>query len=181
MQRVVEISPWHSRLILWAGLAVMVHYIESALPSPLPGLKPGLSNVIVLLVFFLFGVRAAWYVGLLKVFAGSLILGSFMSPGFWLSLNGMVFSMLVLSLLSLGRGFGLSAIGVSVLCALAHMSGQFLLAYAAFIPHQGLFKLLPILLGAAWVFGLVSGVLAQRLLKRLRKYYELSDKQGLAI
>lgn len=181
MEKTVQISQGHWRLMQWASLAVLVHFIEAALPSPLPGLKPGLANVIVLLVFFLFGLRAAWFVALLKVFAGSIILGSFLSPGFWLSLGGMVFSMSIMSLVCLGAGLGLSAIGVSMLCALAHMGGQFLLAYMLFIPHEGLFKLLPLLLSAAWVFGLLTGIVAQRLLIRLRKHYELTDRQRLAI
>ena len=67
----------------------------------------------------------------------------------------------------LGSAFG--PVGYSVLAALAHMGGQFVLAYALFIPHPGLLHLLPVLLTVALLFGVVSGILAQTMLNGLAK------------
>jgi hypothetical protein len=39
---------------------------------------------------------------------------------------------------------GLSSIGYGVLAALAHMAGQFALAYWVLLPHPGLLRLLPV-------------------------------------
>ena len=36
----------------FAALAIAIHIIESAFPSPLPGVKPGLANVVTLIVLF---------------------------------------------------------------------------------------------------------------------------------
>ncbi len=61
---------------------------EAAIPSPLPGVKPGLANIIVLLVLMRYGWRDAAWVGLLRVFAGSIVFGQFLAPGFFLALTG---------------------------------------------------------------------------------------------
>ncbi|MGH8489749.1 MAG: Gx transporter family protein [Gammaproteobacteria bacterium] len=56
--------------------------------------------------------------------AGSLLAGTFLSPGFALCLSGALASLMVLGLaVSLGRK-ALSEVGYSVLAALAHMRGQ---------------------------------------------------------
>ena len=115
--------------IAWlTALAISIHILESAIPSPLPGIKPGLANVITIAVLMQFGWRIAAWVSLLRVLCGSLILGTFLSPTFVLSLGGAICSISILWLACRmpGRGFG--PIGFGVLAALAHMTGQFLLA-----------------------------------------------------
>ena len=42
-----------------AALAITIHVAESALPSPMPGVKPGLANVITLVALTMFGWRVA--------------------------------------------------------------------------------------------------------------------------
>lgn len=158
--------------VAWlAALAISIHLLESALPSPVPGIKPGLANVIVVVALVSFGWRTALWVSLLRVLVGSLLIGTFLSPTFLLSLAGALGSLLALGLgLWLGRvlpPLALGALGYSVLAALAHMTGQFLLAWTLFIPHPGLLKLLPLLLSAALVFGVVSGLVATAMVSRL--------------
>jgi heptaprenyl diphosphate synthase len=46
--------------IAWlAALAITIHIMESAIPAPLPGLKPGLANVITIIVLLQFGWASA--------------------------------------------------------------------------------------------------------------------------
>lgn len=159
-------------LIAWlTALAVCIHLAESVLPAPLPGIKPGLANVVTIAVLLRYGWRMAAWVTLLRVLVGSLLLGTFLSPTFILSLSGAVCSLLALgaahALSTRLPGTGLSALGYSVLAALAHMAAQFFVAYALFIPHPALLHLLPVLMTAALLFGLVSGRVAQALLDRV--------------
>lgn len=159
-------------LIAWlTALAVCIHLVESALPAPLPGIKPGLANIVTLAVLLRYGWRMAAWVTLLRVLVGSLLLGTFLSPTFILSLSGAVCGLLALgvarALATRLPGAGLSALGYSMLAALAHMAGQFFVAYALFIPHPALLHLLPVLMTAALLFGLVSGRVAQALLDRV--------------
>ena len=154
--------------IAWlAALAITIHILESSLPTPLPGVKPGLANVVTIVTLVLFGWRTAAWVTVLRVMAGSLLTGTFLTPTFMLSLCG---SLCALAALGLGKqipGRGLSALGYSILGAVAHMGGQFIAAYWLFIPHPVLFKLLPVLMSFALLFGVVSGTIALAMLKRL--------------
>ncbi len=154
-----------------AALAVVIHVLEAGFPSPVPGVKPGLANAVTLIVLMRHGWRAAVWVAALRVLAGSLLVGSFLAPGFWLSLSGAA-----ASLLALGLGWGwnrtlpalrLSPLGLSVLAALAHMGGQFFVAWRVFLPHPGLLTLLPLLMSAALIFGAVTGAVAAGILRRL--------------
>lgn len=154
--------------IAWlTALAVAIHLVEAALPSPLPGVKPGLANVIVIVVLMLFGWGTAAWVSLLRVLVSGLLLGTFLSPTFALSLGGALCSVAMLWLATRGPRGRFGPVGYSVLAALAHMAGQFAIAYALFIPHPGLLHLLPALLSLALLFGLIGGIIARIMLDAL--------------
>lgn len=148
-----------------AAFAIGLSLLEAAIPSPLPGVKPGLANIVVLLVLSRYGLRAAAWVSLLRVVGGGLLLGSFLTPGFFLSLCGALAS---LGMLALARALPPQLFGPlshSVLAALAHLAGQLALAYLWLIPHPGILYLVPPLAAAALVFGAVNGLVAARVLQ----------------
>lgn len=137
----------------------------------MPGVKPGLANVVTLVAFMHFSWRVAAWVAILRVLLGSVIIGTFLSPTFMLSLSGSLCSVLMLWLAGQwSRNFQslrLGAIGYGVVAAMAHMGGQFWLAYWLFIPHPGLLTLLPVLMTMALVFGTVSGLITHSVISRL--------------
>lgn len=147
-----------------AALAIVIQLAESALPSPLPGVKPGLANGVILFVLLRFGWSACAQVALLRVLGASLLLGSFGSPGFALSLAGTLASVAVLAGVRYVPATG--PVGFSVLSALAHIGAQFALAWFWLIPSPALLTLLPVLLGASLVFGIVNGLIVAHLIKR---------------
>jgi len=153
------------RIARYAAAAIALSVAEAALPSPLPGIKPGLANIVVLIVLARHGWREAAWVSLLRVVAGSLLLGQFLAPGFFLALTGALASLAVLALAVRlpARWFG--PVSASVLAAFAHSGGQLLLARLWLVPHDGVFLLAPLFGLAALVFGIVNGLVAARLLK----------------
>jgi heptaprenyl diphosphate synthase len=156
--------------IAWmAALAIALSMAESVFPSPIPGVKPGLANIVVLLVLYQYGARAAVWVSLLRVVAGSLFFGSFLTPTFFLSLSGATCSLLMLMLIfRLPRNlFG--PVTHSLLSSIAHIAGQLVVVYLWLIPHRGILFLIPILAIAAVVFGVVNGIIAARLLATGKK------------
>ncbi|MCW8932763.1 MAG: Gx transporter family protein [Gammaproteobacteria bacterium] len=164
------------RVALLAALAITIHIIESAFPSPLPGIKPGLANVVTLFTFMMYGWKTALQVSLLRVIISSLLLGTFLSPTFLLSLSGALLSLSFLILiqypfLSLpgAKHYQPSAIGYAIIASISHMSGQFLMAWYFFIPHPGLFKLLPIFITFAVILGIVSGIITQLTLSQMKE------------
>ena len=143
-----------------AALALGLSMLEAAIPSPLPGVKPGLANIITLIVLTRYGWRMAAWVSLLRVLAGSLLMGSFLTPGFFLSLSGALCSIAILAVsqhLPM-RWFG--PVTHSIFGAFAHIAGQLLLVYFWLIPHTGLMYLIPIFAAAALLFGTVNGLIA---------------------
>lgn len=169
MKVLIQTTREDYRIAWLAALAITIHIAESALPSPVPGAKPGLANVVTIVCLCLYGWNSAAWVSLLRVLVGSLMLGTFLSPTFALSLSGAVASLVVLWLASKLPGRGFSPVGYSLLAAMAHMAAQFGVAYALFIPHQGLFHLLPVLLTIAVIFGLTSGIIAKHVIDRIEK------------
>jgi len=156
--------------IAWlTALAITIHIAESALPSPIPGVKPGLANIITIICLLQYGWRTAAWVAILRVLVGSILIGTFLSPSFALSMAGASASIIVLGLASRIPGTGLGPVGYSLLAAMAHMTAQFFTAYTLFIPHQGLFHLLPILMTVAVVFGISSGIIAKHMLNRIQE------------
>ena len=148
-----------------SAIAIGLSLIESILPSPMPGVKPGIANIITLYAMYRFNFRTAIWVSILRVFATSLILGQFLSPTFMLSLAGSLLSLLTLyfSIKLPSRFF--SPIGLSVLSSFAHISGQLLLVRLWLIPHASIYYLIPIYSAAALAFGLINGWITYRLLK----------------
>ena len=169
------------------ALAIAIHIVESSIPSIIPGIKPGLSNIIILICLFTFGFKTAAQVSLLRVFVASLLMGSFLSPTFVLSLAGAIsslFSISILWLLFIKTGFDkqkvltadstdhyfinnhfIGPIGVALISSVSHMLGQFYTAWFLYIPHPQLFKMLPIFISISVILGLASGLLALVFLK----------------
>lgn len=153
----------------YAALAAGIHVLESAIPMPVPGIKPGLANVITLLVLCRHGWRAAAWVTVLRVMASSLLLGTFLTPTFLLSASGAFASLTAMGLLAaLGRHrewFG--PVGFGVAGGMAHMGGQLFFAWAVFVPHPGLLRLAPVFLTAGLVTGALNGIICGMVLNRL--------------
>jgi heptaprenyl diphosphate synthase len=152
------------RIAQLAAAAIALALIDAAIPLPLPGVKPGLSNIVTLIVLARYGWRTAVWVSGLRIVAGGLLLGHFLSPGFFMSLSGAVFSLLILGLAVRlpVRWFG--PVSWSILAAFAHIGGQLLLARVWLIPHNGLFYLVPLFASAALTFGIINGLIAAHLL-----------------
>ena len=159
---VIELTttPEDHRIAQLAAAAIALALIDAAIPLPLPGVKPGLANIVTLIVLARYGWRTAAWVSLLRVLAGSLLLGSFLAPGFFLSLSGALCSLAVLAASRHlpQRWFG--PVTHSILAAVAHIAGQLLLVYFWLIPHTGLLYLVPLFAAAALVFGTVNGLIA---------------------
>ena len=165
----IELTPTveDRRIARHAAAAIVLTVAEAAIPLPLPGVKPGLANIVTLVVLARWGWREAVWVSLLRVFAGSLLLGQFLAPGFFLSLSGAIASLLVLGLAMHlpKRWFG--PVSHSILAAFAHIGAQLVVARVWLVPHDGVFYLVPVFAAAAVLFGVVNGLVAGRLLQEL--------------
>lgn len=154
------------RVARQAAAAIALTVAEAAIPLPLPGIKPGLANIVILVVIARWGWREAAWVSLLRVFAASLLLGQFLAPGFFFGLAGALASLVVLgaAVCLPRRWFG--PVSQSILAAFAHIGAQLAVARLWLVPHDGVFYLVPVFAAAAVVFGLVNGLAAAVLLRQ---------------
>jgi heptaprenyl diphosphate synthase len=148
------------------ALAIGLHILETVIPSPLPGVKPGIANIVTLYVLYEYGFATAAWVSLLRVFASSLLLGQFLSPTFVLSLSGAVLSLGVLFLAQHLPKKYFSAITLSICAAFAHIAGQLIVVRLWLIPHTGVAYLIPIFALAALFFGLINGLITLKLIEQ---------------
>lgn len=145
--------------ILTAG-AIVIGVLESLIPSiGIPGVKLGLSNIVILIVLYQLGVLEAAFVSLIRVLIVSLIRGTFLSIGFVMSLTGAVLSLgiMVLFYLLIKK---FSIIGVSVIGALFHVFGQIGVAMI-YLSTAYVLYYLPIIALSAIITGVIVGVSAQ--------------------
>lgn len=155
-------------LALLVSFAVALHTVEAALPLPVPvpGARLGLANIITLVTLVLYGWRSALIVAVLRSLLGSLISGTFLGFGFYLSLAGAVGSGLGMSfVLPLCRRGKITLVSVSLAGAVTFNIIQ--LALAALLVHNiVLFRgYLPFLLLLAVPTGIFTGLAAHQLLK----------------
>jgi len=170
-------------LALFVALAVALHTVEVLLPNPLPWFRIGLANILALTALFSYGLQALWIVSIARILIGSLLLGSLFSPGFLLSLGG---GLIANTLMSFGYKLWqnkIGPVGVSVLGAIGHVTGQLLIAWLVVIRHPSIWMLLPFFLLFALISGIVNGLAADYFLASLYNhpaFAGLKKKPGVA-
>jgi len=152
------------RIAKLAAFAIALHMVEALVPSPLPGVKPGIANIVTLYVLLRYDFATAAWVSILRVFASSLLLGQFLSPAFALSLSGALLSLAILALAVRLPKTYFGPVSLSILAAFAHIGGQLLMVRLWLIPHAGIAYLIPIFALAALIFGLINGLITAKLM-----------------
>ena len=141
------------------ALALAFSYLENFFPLslaiPIPGIKLGLANIVTVFALYALGPAQA-----LLILTGRCLLGAVFAG----NMNALIFSLLVMILLSRSRH--LSIYGVSVGGAAAHNCGQIAAACLTLGSMAPLYYL-PILLGASLITGAVTGVAAACLFRVL--------------
>ena len=84
---------------LFAALAILMGYVEMMfpLPIPIPGVKLGLANVIIIIMMYFMDTKSAFFVSLVRVFLSGLLFAGF--AGLLYSLSGAMLSIAVMALL----------------------------------------------------------------------------------
>lgn len=150
---------------VFLALAMICSYIEMLIPFNfgIPGVKLGLTNIVVVLMLYTIGTREAIMVSVLRILLMGILFGNVMSIVY--SLAGGILSFLVMAILK--KTGQLGCISVSVAGGISHNIGQ-ILAAAVVVTSFSILYYLPVLLIAGVVTGLLIGILAQELIVRLK-------------
>ena len=145
------------------AVMLVLGYLESLLPvSPVPGIKMGLANSVLLISLYWLGVGMSFEIMLVKVVLLGLMLGNPMMILY--SLAGGVLSLAGMSLLT--RRSGVSPIGAGIAGGVLHNIGQ--VAVAMFILQTpSLLYYLGILMPVGAAMGFLTGTVAKALMRHL--------------
>ncbi len=146
------------------ALAMIFSYIETLIPIPIgiPGVKPGLANLVVFAALYRMGPLDAFVISMVRIVLVGITFGSLSAMLY--SFAGGIFSFLIMWLCWKKDWF--TRVGVSVAGGVSHNIGQ--LAAAALVLESGaVFSYLPVLLLSGTVTGALIGLVGGLILERL--------------
>lgn len=148
------------------GISLILFTVEAQIPPlvPLPGVKLGLANIVVLVTMVLYGKKDAFTILVLRILLGSIVTGSGMA--FFYSLAGGLCCFFLMSLCypkGSTRLWAVSAVG-----AMGHHAGQILVAMLL-LKSTSVLIYLPVLIAAGVVTGVFTGLCAQGSVKQWKK------------
>ncbi len=152
-------------LALTVALAMILSFVESQIPAfvAIPGVKMGLANIAVVFALYKMGWKEAVLVSLIRVFLVSLLFGT--GASLFYSAAGAVLSLLGMIGLKATKLF--SSVAVSVAGGVLHNVGQIAMA-CLLLETDVLRYYLPFLALSGILAGIVIGVLAAIMVKRIR-------------
>lgn len=150
---------------VFTALALIFSYLETLIPIHIgiPGVKLGLANLIVVIVLYRMGLREAYVLSVVRVILAGFLFGNLFAILY--SLTGGLLSVTVMVFLKKTEKF--SVLGVSMAGAVFHNIGQLIMA-AIVLESLSITYYLPVLMLSGIVTGLLIGIVANEMLKRVR-------------
>lgn len=151
------------KMILLANflaIAIVLNIIESSIAIiPVPGAKLGFANVVTLIIIYVYSFKDGLFLTIARVLMVALLSGKFLSPVFYMSFSGAMFSTLAMGIFKKTNIFGMT--GVSVLGSIFHTIGQ-IFAGIFVIGSVAVIAYLPIMLLLSIPAGIVTGLIGKR-------------------
>lgn len=169
---------------LLAAVALIFGYVEALfpLPLPVPGIKLGLGNIVVLFALAGFGWRAGLAIALVKVAVSALLFGNPMVLMYSAGGAALSFAAMWVAL----HWSRLSIVGVSMVGGVFHMVGQLAVVAFTFSPYVALVYL-PVLMISGLATGLLTGYVCRLVIRTTAKSNlfknrarELARREGAA-
>lgn len=150
---------------LLTALALILGYLESLIPPivPVPGIKMGFANIVVVFTLYKIGVKEAVMVNIVRVIVSGLLFGTMFSLAY--SMAGAVLSLIIMCILY--KKTDLDVATVSVCGSIMHIIGQVAVAIIV-VGSASIISMLPFLLLSAFIMGAIIGLLAKILMDRIR-------------
>lgn len=153
---------------LFISLGMIIGYLESLIPMPVPfpGFKLGLANVVTLVALYREGGKSAAIISIMRVVLLGIMFQTFSMMVY--GLFGCVFSLTGMILLHRTDRFSIN--GISVAGGVLHNLGQITAAWL-YLGQAAIFGYFPVLMVVGSVAGFVTGALAKLLIQRLDKLF----------
>jgi len=140
-----------------AALAIIIAYIERLfpMPIPIPGVKLGLANTIVIVTLYTVGTKAALGISVLRIVVSGFLFGSIF--GMVYGMAGGLLSFATMIAAKRLNTFGI--VGISVFGGVFHNMGQIAIA-AIIVQNLRMFYYAPVLMIAGIITGVAIGYAA---------------------
>ena len=151
------------------AVAFILSYVESLIPAffAVPGMKLGLSNLVVIVSLYLIGWKSAASINLVRIVLAAILFGTVLSLAY--SFAGALVSLLVMIILKKIGKF--STVVVSIAGGVCHNIGQIIVAMIVLNTRAiGWYLLILWFTGVA--AGAVIGIIGGILIKRLKPLFE---------
>ena len=148
------------------ALSMILSFVESQIPPlmAVPGVKVGLPNLVMVFMLYKIGAKETAIVSILRVILVGILFGTPLSMIY--SLVGATLSLIVMIILKKTNLF--APVTVSVVGGILHNIGQ--IATACFVMETAqIAYYLPVLLISGTIAGIIIGIVAAMILKRLEK------------
>ena len=153
---------------LFVSVALIVSLLEYYIPIPIPNVRLGLSNIIIINSILLFGFKETFFISFLKAILLVIILGNPIS--FIYNFSAGFTSIVTMYILNKFCSKYLSLIGISVLGSVSHVMVQILVSMVL-LNTRTLINFIPFL-GIIGVFtGILVGIISNYIYKILRGNY----------
>ncbi len=149
---------------VFLALALVCSYVESLIPISfgIPGVKLGLTNIVVILMLYTIGAKDAILISVLRIILAGFMFGNAFSIVY--SLAGGILSFVVMLLLkNTGK---LKILSVSVAGGISHNVGQLIVA-ALIVENYNILFYVPVLIIAGIITGFLIGLLAGEIVLRI--------------
>ena len=153
------------------AVALIFSYVETLISSfiPVPGVRLGIANIVVVLALFMMGPWEALAIGLLRIVIASVLFGNPVS--FAMSLSGFALSFPVMLILKKTGKFTIP--GISLGGGAAHNFGQLICAMVM-LGNAGLLRF-SVLFGLFGIItGMIVGFICKMIYERVKDYDWLS-------
>lgn len=146
------------------ALALLCSYVETLIPFNfgVPGIKLGLTNIVVILTMYLMGLKEALLVSVARIILAGFLFGNPFTIVY--SLAGGILSFLVMVFLK--NVLKLNIISISAAGGVFHNLGQLIVA-ALVVENMNLLYYMSILFFAGLLTGVLIGIVSREILARL--------------
>ena len=162
-----------ARFGLLTALALVLGLLDRAIPltallgGAAPGIKLGLANLVIIIALYRMGFRYAFTINMVRIVAAGLLFSGVF--GMIYSFAGGILSIIVMYLLYRTDKF--SMVGVSMAGGVCHNLGQLLTA-CVLLENTGILSYFSVLLFSGLISGILIGILAYVIEKRLPPFTE---------
>lgn len=155
-----------TQLGMFLCVCLMLGYLESLLPMPLPipGMKLGLPNFGTVLLLYLKGPKESALVNLTRILLSGFLFGNLSMILY--SLSGAFCSFVIMLLLKKNKNF--SVIGVSIGGGILHNLGQLVVAMIVVETYSIAYYFI-VLMGSGMITGFIIGILVKIMMPYLAR------------